>query len=150
MNVADIMTEKPVTIDQNDTLRKALELMEQLGCHHLPVTGFDGHLVGIVSDRDCRTALNSPYILREKWQDDDLVNKLLVRAMMTPAPIVVEPSMNAAEAARLMMKNHISALPVMRSETLVGIVTTSDILIAFMNMAEGAPPPPNMRFKNKK
>jgi acetoin utilization protein AcuB len=140
MNVADIMTQKPVTIDQNDTLRKALELMEQVGCHHLPVLGFDGHLVGIISDRDCRTALNSPYILREKWQDDDLVNKLLVRAMMTPAPIVVEPNMNAAEAARLMIKNHISSLPVMRSETLVGIVTTSDILIAFMNMAEGTSP----------
>ena len=138
MNVADIMTERPVTIDQNATLRNALELMEQVGCHHLPVLGFDGHLVGILSDRDCRTALNSPYILREKWQDDDLVNKLLVRAMMTPAPIVVEPSMKAAEAARLMMKNHISSLPVMRSETLVGIVTTSDILIAFMNITEGA------------
>ena len=149
MNVADIMTQKPVTIDQNETLRKALELMEQIGCHHLPVLGFDGHLVGILSDRDCRTALNSPFILREKWQDDDLVNKLLVRAMMTPAPIVVEPSMNAAEAARLMLKNHISSLPVMRSETLIGIVTTSDVLIAFMNMAAGITPPESASPEHK-
>jgi acetoin utilization protein AcuB len=134
MYVADIMTERPVTIDQDDTLRAALELMERVGCHHLPVLGTDGHLVGIVSDRDCRTALNSPYILRERWQDDELVNKLLVRAMMTPAPIVVEPDTPAEEAARLMLKSHISCLPVMRSETLVGIVTTSDILIAFMNI----------------
>ena len=140
MNVADIMTEKPVTVDQNQTLREALELMEKVGCHHLPVIGFDDHLVGIVSDRDCRTALNSPYILREKWQDDDLVNKLLVRAMMSPAPIVVEPNAPAAEAARLMLKNHISSLPVMRSETLVGIITTSDIMIAFMTMATGETP----------
>jgi acetoin utilization protein AcuB len=134
MYVADIMTARPVTIDQDDTLRSALELMERVGCHHLPVMGTDGHLVGIVSDRDCRTALNSPYILRERWQDDELVNKLLVRAMMTPAPIVVEPDTPAEEAARLMLKNHISCLPVMRSETLVGIVTTSDILVAFMNI----------------
>ena len=35
-----------------------------------------------------------------------------------------------------MLKNHISSLPVMRSETLVGIVTTSDIMIAFMTMSE--------------
>jgi acetoin utilization protein AcuB len=149
MNVADIMTQKPVTIDQNETLRKALELMEQVGCHHLPVLGFDGHLVGILSDRDCRTALNSPYILREKWQDDDLVNKLLVRAMMTPAPIVVEPNMDAAEAARLMMKNHISSLPVMRSETLVGIVTTSDILIAFMTLTAGITSPGKINSERK-
>lgn len=134
MNVADIMTAKPVTIDQDKTLRAALETMEHVGCHHLPVTGDSGHLIGIISDRDCRTALNSPYILRERWQDDELVNTLLVRTMMTPAPIVVEPDMPAEEAARLMLKNHISCLPVMRGETLVGIVTTSDILIAFMNM----------------
>ncbi len=134
MYVGDIMTARPVTIDQDDTLRSALELMEQVGCHHLPVLGVDGHLVGIISDRDCRTALNSPYILRERWQDDELVNKLLVRAMMTPAPIVVEPDTPVEEAARLMLKSHISSLPVMRSETLVGIVTTSDILVAFMNL----------------
>ncbi len=136
MNVADIMTANPVTIDQNKTLRDALEAMETVGCHHLPVTGYDGHIVGILSDRDCRTALNSPYIMRERWQDDELVHTLLVRTMMTPAPIIVEPDAPAAEAARLMLKNHISCLPVMRSETLIGIITTSDILIAFMQMAE--------------
>jgi CBS domain-containing protein len=53
---------------------------------------------------------------------------------MTPAPIVVEPEMDADEAARLMLTNHIGCLPVMRSETLVGIVTTSDMLVAFMNL----------------
>ena len=136
MNVGDIMTEKPVTIDQNRTLHEALELMEKVGCHHLPVMGFNGHLIGILSDRDCRTALNSPYILREKWQDETLINKLLVRAMMTPAPIIVEPSAPASEAARLMLNHHISCLPVMRSETLIGIITTSDILIAFMTQSE--------------
>jgi acetoin utilization protein AcuB len=136
MNVSDIMTAKPVTIDQNKTLRDALEMMESVGCHHLPVIGYDGHLIGILSDRDCRTALNSPYILRERWQDDELVNTLLVRAMMTPAPIIVEPDAPASEAARLMLRNRISCLPVMRSETLVGIITTSDILAAFMHMSE--------------
>ncbi len=134
MNVSDIMTTNPVTIKQNDTLADALKTMERVGCHHLPVIGYDGHMVGILSDRDCRTALNSPYILREGWQDDDLIHKLLVRAIMTPAPIVVEPDTPADEAVRLMLKNHINSLPVMRSETLVGIITTSDILIAFMNI----------------
>lgn len=135
MNVSDIMTPKPVTVDQNKTLRNALELMEMVGCHHLPVTGYDGHLVGILSDRDCRSALNSPFLLREQWEEDDLVNSVLVRAMMTAAPIVVEPDSPVVEAARLMLHNHINCLPVMRSETLVGIITTSDVLIAFMQMA---------------
>jgi acetoin utilization protein AcuB len=137
MNVSDIMTAKPVTIRLNDTLRDALELMERVGCHHLPVLGTNGHLIGILSDRDCRTALNSPYILRERWQDEELVNHLPVRAMMTPAPIVIAPDAHATEAVRLMLKNQISCLPVMRDETLVGIVTRSDILVAFMNLLQG-------------
>ncbi|NWG17590.1 MAG: CBS domain-containing protein [Chloroflexi bacterium] len=136
MYVSDIMTAKPATIRLNNTLRDALETMERVGCHHLPVIGTDGHLVGIISDRDVRTALNSPYILRERWQDEELVNHLPVRAMMTPAPIVIAPEAPAAEAVRLMLKNQISCLPVMRDETLVGIITRSDILLAFMNLLQ--------------
>lgn len=136
MNVSDIMTEKPATVRLDSTLREALELMEQIGCHHLPVLNTENHLIGIISDRDCRTALNSPYILRERWQDEELVDHLRVRLMMTPAPIVVAPDAKAENAAQLMLENKISCLPVMRDETLVGIITRSDMLIAFMNLVE--------------
>jgi acetoin utilization protein AcuB len=138
MNVSDIMTKKPITVRLETTLREALETMEQVGCHHLPVLGTNGHLIGILSDRDCRTALNSPHILRERWQDEDLINRLPVRAMMTPAPIVIAPEAPAEEAARMMLSNQISCLPVMRDETLVGIVTRSDILMAFVHMTQRA------------
>jgi acetoin utilization protein AcuB len=134
MNVSDIMTVKPMSIHQDGTLRQALELMDRNHFRHLPVMNSEGQLVGIISDRDCRTALNSPHILRERWQDENLVNTLRVRSLMTPAPIVIEPDAEAVEAARLMLNNHISCLPVILGETLVGIVTTSDILIAFMDM----------------
>jgi acetoin utilization protein AcuB len=100
------------------------------------VLGTNDHLIGILSDRDCRTALNSPHILRERWQDEDLATHLPVRAMMTAAPIVIAPEADAEEAARLMLTNQISCLPVMRDETLVGIVTRSDILLAFMNLSQ--------------
>lgn len=132
------MTANPVTIAPDDSLHTALEVMERVGCRHVPVTGVHGHLVGILSDRDCRSALNSPYILRAWWQDDELAHTLKVRTLMTPAPIVVEPSMPAHAAARLMLDHHISCLPVMRGETLIGIITTSDILTAFMALAGGA------------
>ncbi len=131
MNVSDIMTTKPVSIHQNGTLRQALELMEDSHFRHLPVLNSEGQLVGILSDRDCRTALNSPHILRERWQDEELAETLRVRTIMSPAPIVIEPDAEADEAARLMLDNHISCLPVILGETLVGIVTTSDILAAF-------------------
>jgi acetoin utilization protein AcuB len=137
MNVSDIMTSHPATVRHDQTLRHALEIMERTGCHHLPVLSRDGHMVGILSDRDCRRALNLP-TLHDKWQDDDIAQHVQVRTVMTPAPIVTEPSAHADEAARLMLVNRISCLPVMRSETLVGIVTKSDILLAFMKITNGA------------
>lgn len=135
MNVADIMTAKPVTIRSDGTLHDVLALMETHHCRHIPVVNDDGQLLGIVSDRDCRLALNSPYLVREGWQDDVLANRLKARTIMTPAPVVIEPDARADDAARMMLQYRISALPVMRSETLVGIVTTSDLLNAFMILA---------------
>lgn len=134
MNVVDIMTAEPVTIRLDRSLREALELMEMHHCKHLPVLSTQDHLVGVISDRDCRHALNSPYVLRERWEDEVLASQLQVRAVMSPAPIIVEPNAPAADAARLMLNHRIGCLPVMRSETLIGIITRSDILIAFMNI----------------
>jgi acetoin utilization protein AcuB len=128
------MTRKPITIHYSGTLRQALEIMETAGFHHLPVLNSDAQLVGILSDRDCRTALNSPYIMRQHWKDEHIVNTLTVRALMTPAPIVIEPEAEAEEAARMMLNHQVSCLPVLRSETLVGIVTRSDLLLAFMRL----------------
>lgn len=134
MNVADMMTGRPVTIHQNDTLRQALEAMARIGCHHLPVLSGEGHIVGIITDSDCRRALKTPSIPPENWEEEETARQLLVRSYMTPAPIIVEPDMSADEAARLMLTNHVSCLPVMRSETLVGIITTSDIIMAFIKL----------------
>ncbi len=136
MNVFDIMTTNPITIRLNASLGEALQLMEEHDFKHIPVLSLEGHLIGILSDRDCRQALNSPYILRERWQDEALISQLQVRAMMSPAPIIIEPNASAAEAARLMLTHQIGCLPVMRGESLVGIVTRSDILVAFMTMHE--------------
>lgn len=132
MNVADIMTAKPVAIRYDGTLGQAITLMEKVGCRHLPVISAEEHLIGIVSDRDCRLALNSPHLMRERWQDEVVTQQTAIVAIMSPAPIIVEPQATIREATQLMLNNHISALPVMRGETLIGIVTTSDLLTAYM------------------
>lgn len=133
MHVSNIMTAHPVTIGKDHTLYNALTTMADTGCHHLPVIGHEDHLVGILSANDCRRALNWPYLLPADWQDDKLAHTLRVRSVMTPAPVVIEPDAWVQEAARLMLAHAIRCLPVMRGETLVGIVTTSDILMAFIN-----------------
>jgi acetoin utilization protein AcuB len=136
MFVNEIMTANPVTIRYERPLREALELMEKFGIKHLPALNGIGHVVGVLSDRDCRHAINSPFVLRERWQDEALVNSIQVRSIMSPAPIIVEPQAPATEAARLMLTHKIGCLPVMIGESLVGIVTRSDLLIAFMNLSK--------------
>lgn len=128
------MTENPITIRADKSLRAALQVMEDNHVKHLPVISSQGHLVGVVSDRDCRHALNSPFIMRERWQDEELTTRLKVRAVMTAAPIVAEPATSAEELVRLMLHHGIGCLPIMRAETIVGIITRSDILVAFMNI----------------
>lgn len=136
MNVSDIMTRNPITISSSSTLREAMEAMEKISCHHLPVLSAEKHLVGIITARDCRLALSLPDVVREYWLEDELSTRLLVRSVMTPAPTVVTPDTSAQEAARMMLRDYVSCLPVMRDETLVGIITVSDILVAFAKMQQ--------------
>jgi acetoin utilization protein AcuB len=132
MLVSDIMTANPVTVGPNDTLRVAIAQMHANECHRLPVVNRDGALIGIVTDRDTRLALHSPYTLHERWEDDALLDNIKVRVCMTPAPITVEPTMSIAEAIRLMITHRIGGLPVLRGETVVGIITSTDVMTAFV------------------
>jgi len=134
MNVLDMMTKDPITVQADFSLRKALSVMDKNSIKHVPVMSKQGHLIGVLSDRDCRHALNSPFIMRERWQDEELAIRVQVRSVMTPAPIIVEPNTPADKAVGLMLEHRIGCLPVMRAETLVGIITRSDILVSFMNM----------------
>ena len=139
MVVADIMTSDPVTIRPDQTLHNAIELMQQVGCHHLPVISSNGHIIGIITEKDCRVALRIPHLPSEAIEPDSAARQATVRSWMSPAPIIVEPDTPVQEAARLMLAHAVSCLPVMRGETLVGIITTSDILAAFIRMSNNVP-----------
>lgn len=136
MRVRDVMTTNPQTIHPEDTLQTALARMEACGSRHLPVVNDAGDLVGIISDRDCRLALNSPTALRYTWQDEEVTSRTSVMAMMTPAPITIEQDAPIHQAAEMMLTNHISALPVCEGEKLVGIVTSSDLLRQLIHLDE--------------
>jgi acetoin utilization protein AcuB len=140
MNVSDVMTANPVTISRNSTVHHALYVMQQNHCHHLPITSEEKHLVGLITAEDCHRILGWFY-LNQHEAGEAGNERLLVRNVMTLAPIIVEPDAPAYEAARLMLIHHLTALPVMRAETLVGIVTTSDLLIAFIENSTSTQPP---------
>lgn len=125
--VEQVMTRNPVTVSSTDSIRVALDRMRENSCRRLPVVD-SGCLVGIVSDRDLRRATNSPYVMRERWYDDFMLDHIPVRACMTVNPVKVSPRTLIAEAARLMLDRKIGGLPVVDEEHLVGIITETDLM----------------------
>jgi acetoin utilization protein AcuB len=138
--VADIMTRNPVTVTPRNAIRTAINSMREGGYRRLPVVD-RGRLVGIITDRDLRRAANSPFVVREQWYDNFILDHIEVGSCMTPNPMTIEPNASIAEAARIMRNHKIGGLPVVAEGQLVGIVTETDLLDFLIEMlaAEAAP-----------
>ncbi len=127
MLVRNIMTPDPVTITPNHSIGAALTRMRRGGFRRLPVVE-NGELVGIITDRDLRLAMNSPFVMREGWYDSYLMEHIEVRSCMTPDPVTVEVDSDLLDAVRLMRKHKYGGVPVMKGDKLVGILTETDLL----------------------
>lgn len=139
MLVADIMQTKLVTVTPRTTLPEAVRLIQQRGIRHLPVVEED-RLVGIVSDRDLKRAMASPATNLTVHELGYLLDRLTVEEIMTRPVIIIGPSFPVEEAARIMVREKISALPVTEGAGLVGIVTETDVLDLFVRaMGAGEP-----------
>lgn len=139
MLVEDIMRTAVVTITPKTSLPAAVRLMRQRGIRHLPVVD-DDVLVGIVSDRDLKQAMASPATSLETHELNYLLEALTVDEIMTRAVITIGRTFPIEEAARLMVKEKVSALPVTETGRLVGIVTETDVLEMFVKaMGAGEP-----------
>jgi acetoin utilization protein AcuB len=89
-------------------------------------------VVGIVTDRDIRQASASPATLLSVQELHYLLHKMPVADIMTKPVITIGPDDTVEEAARLLLKHRIGGLPVVRDGELVGIITETDILEAFL------------------
>jgi acetoin utilization protein AcuB len=128
------MTPYPVTVPPRTSVVEARRLMEERRIRHLLVTE-DHRLLGIVTDRDIRLNLPSPATTLSIWELNYLLNKLTVDDVMTKSVLVVDPDREAADAAVLMVTEKIGALPVIYGGQVVGIVTETDFLAAFVAAA---------------
>jgi acetoin utilization protein AcuB len=139
MLVRDVMRTKVATVGPRTTLPEALRLTRERGIRHLPVLE-EGKLVGIVSDRDLKRAMASPATSLARQELTYLLDRLTLEEIMTRAVITVAPNFPVEEAARIMVKERISALPVTEGGQLVGIVTETDVLDLFVRaMGAGEP-----------
>jgi acetoin utilization protein AcuB len=123
MLVREVMTHGLVTIAPETSCAEARRLMDEHRIRHLPVVA-GGRLVGMVSDRDVRSASRSPGTAAGR--------------IMTPDPVTVTPETRIEHAARLMLEARFGSLPVVDGGALTGIVTYTDLLRAFVQVIETA------------
>jgi len=138
MRVKDLINGPPITIAPDTPVLEARRVMQARAIRHLLVVEHD-RLVGIVTDRDIRLNMPSPATTLSVWEVNYLLARLTVREVMTTSVIVVEPDRSAQDAATLLVTEKIGALPVVDGERLVGIVTETDFLRAFVERASLVP-----------
>ncbi|MFQ3647574.1 MAG: CBS domain-containing protein [Anaerolineae bacterium] len=124
--VKDWMSRDVLTVDPKTPIAEAYRLMKERKVRRLPVVK-DGRLVGIVTLGDVREASPSSATSLSIWELNYLWAQLTVDRVMKAPVIKLAPDATVLEAARLMLEHKISGLPVVDGETLIGIITESDI-----------------------
>jgi acetoin utilization protein AcuB len=128
-----------ITADPDMPVLDARQLMVKEKIRHLLVRNGKGELLGIVTDRDIRLNLPSKATSLSVWEINHLLTKLTVGQVMTRSVITSGPDRPARDAAQLMLDHKIGAVPVLDGGQLIGIITETDIVRAFVKMTAPTP-----------
>ncbi len=128
------------TVKPRDSVAHARALLEERRINQLPVVK-NGKLVGIVTDRDLRNAENtvttSARLAGMAEQAPKTPDQIPVEAVMTSNVMTLSPHSSMVTAAGLMRRERIGSVPIVDGDSLVGIITRSDILEAFVAREHG-------------
>jgi len=139
--VKDSMTREIVTLAPDETVGTALALCRERRIRHLPVLS-EGRLVGIVSDRDLRSA--TPAF--GEPERAAALQKVLVEDVMTSDVIFALPDDPIEQASNTMRERRIGCLPVVEGGEIVGILTVSDVMTALVYLVGANEPGSRMEI----
>lgn len=117
------MHPSPVTISREALLQEARKLMKENGFRHLPVVDEDDNMVGFITESDLR-----------EFSFPAMIDDIPVHQVMVINPITINQNASVESAAKLIHDYKIGGLPVLDKKKLVGIITLSDLLSAFIEL----------------
>jgi CBS domain-containing protein len=117
--VQHLMSKRLSVVNPDMAVAQAVATMDEKRIRHLLVCAEDGSLHGILSDRDIKQRSGA-----------------VVRDIMSSSPVTVPPDMSMGPAITLMLQQSISCLPVVRDGALLGVLTTTDILLSCQCMMQ--------------
>jgi CBS domain-containing protein len=141
LSVRDVMTQNVLSVERNQKLSTADDIMRLGRTRHVLVVNEAGDLEGVVSQRDLfhgglLKALG--YGTRAK---EHALDTLLVKEAMATEPITTTPDASLQSAARLMAEHKIGCLPVLEAGRVVGILTEGDFVLLAAGQKPGAASP---------
>ncbi len=128
MSIANIMSSKLITVSPTTTVEVMQTLLDANPIHHLLVVD-DGKLVGVVSDRDILKII-SPYLKTQLETNKDLFTLTrTAKQLMAQNLVTISPKASIRAAARCLVENKVSLLPVVNDEgEAIGVVSWKDVL----------------------
>jgi CBS domain-containing protein len=133
MKVKEVMVKEVATLDVNDELSLANDIMRLGRIRHLPVV--DGaRLAGIVSERDLFRSSLAQALGYGGEASRDLMKKLRIKDIMVREVTTISPEAAVCEAVKIMMHQKIGCLPVVEDNHLVGLITETDIMLQYLKL----------------
>ncbi len=117
--VHQVMSKELYTVQNEDLIDLVTNVMNWRKLHHVPVENDEGEVVGMISSGD---------ILKYYCKKEDVDDELTVNDIMTHNPITVAPETCTVDALKLMRKNNMGCLPVVKDKKLIGILTEFDFV----------------------
>ena len=134
MLVRDRMTPNPICGHPDMPVTEAQELMRDRGIRHLPIVDEGGKLVGLITQRSLLRALPSDVSNFSRFEVSYVLAKIKVREVMVRDVLTVGEDTALEEAARIMADRKLGCLPVMRGDTLAGIITDNDVFAIMVDL----------------
>jgi len=134
MFVGDRMSHPVITIAPAASLNDAWHLMNRVHISRLPVVDSRGRMVGIVSLKQLLRYMPSEATTLDVYEIKGAMNSIKIEAIMTRNVITVTADTPIEEAARIMVDNEIGGIPVVEGESLVGIITETDLFKVFLEV----------------
>jgi acetoin utilization protein AcuB len=130
------MTKNVITIKPEAGILEAKEKLQKNHIHSLPVVEGEDILIGIVTDRDIRSALPSGLLPdQDRKSERGRLSHLKIRDIMTKNPVTVSPSQTLEDALLMMQKIRVGAFPVVDQKgKVIGIISRQDLMRAFINV----------------
>lgn len=139
MFVSMWMTKDVVTVAPDAPLTDVARIMAERRIRRLPVVDAGGQLLGLVSSQDVLHAFPAdinPFSSMSGKVPDATTLRLSAADVMVSNPPTTAPEAPIEGVARMMLDNKIGALPVMRHDKLLGLITESDIFRAFVSICD--------------